>query len=55
MKKNSVDHGRAKHIDVKYHHICDKIKRGEVKLDYCEISVMLADIMTKGLPRATRT
>ena len=29
---------RAKHIDIKYHHI-----RDEVKLEYCETSVMLAD------------
>uniref|UniRef100_A0AAV1U0S8 Reverse transcriptase Ty1/copia-type domain-containing protein n=1 Tax=Peronospora matthiolae TaxID=2874970 RepID=A0AAV1U0S8_9STRA len=49
MTKNPVNHGRAKHIDIKYHHIRDEVKRGEVKLKYCETSVMLADIMTKGL------
>ncbi|KAG2788581.1 hypothetical protein PC111_g24206 [Phytophthora cactorum] len=43
-------HGRAKHIDIKYHHIRDEVKRGEVKLEYCETSLMLADIMTKALP-----
>uniref|UniRef100_H3GN88 Reverse transcriptase Ty1/copia-type domain-containing protein n=1 Tax=Phytophthora ramorum TaxID=164328 RepID=H3GN88_PHYRM len=55
MTKNPVNHGRAKHIDIKYHHIRDKVKRGEVKLQYCETSVMLADIMTKALagPRHT--
>ncbi|KAG4036942.1 hypothetical protein PC123_g27489 [Phytophthora cactorum] len=53
--KNPVNHGRAKHIDIKYHHIRDEVKRGEVKLQYCETSVMLADIMTKALagPRHT--
>lgn len=30
MTKNPVNHGRAKHIDIKYHHIRDEIKRGEV-------------------------
>ncbi|KAF0688449.1 hypothetical protein As57867_019867, partial [Aphanomyces stellatus] len=50
MTKNPVNHGRAKHIDIKYHHIRDEVKRGEVKLEYCETSVMLADIMTKTLP-----
>ncbi|KAG2791857.1 hypothetical protein PC113_g25768 [Phytophthora cactorum] len=50
MTKNPVNHGRAKHIDIKYHHIHDEVKRGEVKLEYCETSVMLADIMTKALP-----
>ena len=49
MTKNPVNHGRAKHIDIKYHHIRDEVKRGEVKLEYCETSAMLADIMTKGL------
>uniref|UniRef100_A0AAV1VJC0 Reverse transcriptase Ty1/copia-type domain-containing protein n=1 Tax=Peronospora matthiolae TaxID=2874970 RepID=A0AAV1VJC0_9STRA len=49
ITKNPVNHGRAKHIDVKYHHIRDEVKRGEVKLKYCETAVMLADIMTKGL------
>uniref|UniRef100_A0AAV1V8R4 Integrase catalytic domain-containing protein n=1 Tax=Peronospora matthiolae TaxID=2874970 RepID=A0AAV1V8R4_9STRA len=49
MTKNPVNHGRAKHIDVKYHHIRDEVKRGEVKLKYCETAVILADIMTKGL------
>uniref|UniRef100_A0AAV1UWV9 Integrase catalytic domain-containing protein n=1 Tax=Peronospora matthiolae TaxID=2874970 RepID=A0AAV1UWV9_9STRA len=49
MTKNPVNHGRAKHIDIKYHHIRDGVKRGEVKLEYCETTLMLADIMTKGL------
>uniref|UniRef100_A0AAV1VCK0 Reverse transcriptase Ty1/copia-type domain-containing protein n=1 Tax=Peronospora matthiolae TaxID=2874970 RepID=A0AAV1VCK0_9STRA len=49
MTKNPVNHGRAKHIDIKYHHIRDEVKRGEVQLEYCETSVMMADIMTKGL------
>ena len=49
MTKNPVNHGLAKHIDIKYHHIRDEVKRGEVKLEYCETSIMLADIMTKGL------
>ena len=50
MTKNPVNHGRAKHIDIKYHHIRDEVKRGEVKLQYCETALMLAVIMTKGLP-----
>ena len=50
MTKNPVNHGRAKHIDIKYHHIRDEVKSGEVKLKYCETATMLVDIMTKGLP-----
>ena len=50
MTKNPVNHGRAKHIDIKYHHIRDEVKHGDVKLEYCETAIMLADIMTKGMP-----
>ncbi|KAG3046761.1 hypothetical protein PI125_g26935 [Phytophthora idaei] len=55
MTKNPVNHGRTKHIDIKYHHIRDEVKRGEVKLEYCETSAMLADIMTKALPGPRHT
>jgi hypothetical protein len=50
MTKNPVNHGRAKHIDIKYHHIRDEVKSGEVEVEYCSTSVMLADLLTKGLP-----
>jgi hypothetical protein len=36
MTKNPVNHGRAKHIDIKYH-------------VYCSTDKMLADLLTKGL------
>ena len=49
MTNNPVKHGRAKHIDIKYHHIRDEVKRGEVKVKYCDTSIILANIMTKGL------
>ena len=49
MTMNPVNRACSKHIDIKYHHIRDEVKCGEVKLEYCEETVMLADIMTKGL------
>ncbi|POM58553.1 mitochondrial protein [Phytophthora palmivora] len=49
--ENPVNHGRAKYIDIKYHHIRDEVKRGEVIVEYCETATMLADILTKGLAR----
>ncbi|KAJ8566600.1 hypothetical protein ON010_g6522 [Phytophthora cinnamomi] len=49
MTKNPVNHGRAKHIDIKYHHLRDEVERGEVIVEYCETATMLADIMTKEL------
>ncbi|CAH0473810.1 unnamed protein product [Peronospora belbahrii] len=50
MTKNPVNHGRAKHIDIKYHHIRDEFKRGEVEIEHCDTSIMLADILTKAIP-----
>ncbi|KAF1328882.1 Integrase catalytic core protein, partial [Globisporangium splendens] len=48
--KNPVSHGRAKHIDIKYHHIRDEVKSDEVEVEYCSTWTMLADLLTKGLP-----
>ena len=50
MTKNPVNHGRAKHIDIKYHHIRDEVKLGHVQVKYCETAKMLADVLTKGMP-----
>lgn len=50
MKKNPVNYGRAKHVDIKYRYIRDEVKRGNVKMNYCKTSGMLADIMSRGLP-----
>ena len=49
MKKKPINHGRAKHIDIRHHHIRDEVRRGEVKIEYCVTTAMLADIMTKRL------
>ncbi len=51
MAKNPQFHGRAKHIEIKHHFICDQIARGIIKLEYCPTSQMIADILTKGLSR----
>ena len=50
MTKNPVNHGRDKHIDIKYHHIRNEVKFGQVEIEYCETAKMLADLLTKGLP-----
>ena len=40
-----------KHVAIKYHFIRDQVDNGTVVLKYCKTEDMLADIMTKGLPR----
>jgi hypothetical protein len=49
MTKHPVNHGRAKHIDIKFHHIRDEVKSQAVQVMYCPTSDMLANLLTKGL------
>ena len=51
MTKNPQYHGRAKHIDIKYHFVHDLLERETIQLKYCCSEDMIADILTKGLPR----
>ena len=38
---------RTKHIDVRFHYVCDEFKRGAIGIDYCPIDKMEADALTK--------
>ena len=49
---NLVQHGRTKHINVKFHSIREAKKNLLIKLHYYPTDVQLADIMTKALPRS---
>ena len=42
-------HARMKHIDIHYHFIRDVVKKGYIKLQYCPMDDMMADILTKVL------
>lgn len=44
--------GRAKHIDVAYHLVRDRVSTGEVVMDYLPSADMIADGFTKALPAA---
>ncbi|GKC01003.1 retrovirus-related pol polyprotein from transposon TNT 1-94 [Tanacetum coccineum] len=48
---SNVQHSRAKHIDVRYHFIKEKVKNGIVELYFVRTKYQLADIFTKPLPR----
>ena len=50
LSKNLVQHGRSKHIDMKYHFLIDYVKQKVVKLQYCNTEEQVADIFTKALP-----
>ena len=51
LSKNPKNHPRTKHIDVKYHYIRETVENGYIKLLYCPTAEMVADVMTKGLPK----
>ncbi|GMF58098.1 unnamed protein product [Phytophthora fragariaefolia] len=44
---------RTKHIDIRYHFICEKVATGEVKLKYVESKNQLAVFLTNGLSTKT--
>ena len=42
---------RTRYVDIRYHFIRDYTQDGTIKLIYCESKRMLADILTKALPK----
>jgi len=49
-KNNSGIHNKAKHIQIKYHFVEDLVNDDIIELKYCSTNLMIADILTKGLP-----
>jgi hypothetical protein len=44
-------HARIKHIEIQYHYICEIIKKGMVKFQYCNTNENIVDIFTKSLTK----
>ena len=51
IAKNPVAHSRTKHISICYHYIREAVQEGIVNLCYCPTEQMIADLLTKPLPR----
>ena len=49
MAKNQQYHGRAKHIDIKFHYIREQVEKKTIQLEYCESNNMVVDMLTKAL------
>ena len=51
LAKNPKDHNRTKHIDIKFHYTRQLITSKELRLEHVPTGKMVADTMTKGLPK----
>lgn len=51
LAENPVFHARSKYIDVRHHYILEVLKDNRVKVIYISTQDMVADVLTKGLPR----
>ena len=49
LVENAIYSERTKHIDVKYHAVRDRMKKGMIAVKYCEGTKMTADMLTKPL------
>jgi hypothetical protein len=47
MIENPIFHDRSKHIEIRYHYICDMVQRGDIKLQYISMDEQVVDVMTK--------
>ena len=51
LSKNAKNHNRTKHIDIAFHFVRERVQSEELSVVYCPTADMIADIMTKGLPK----
>ncbi|GKV17840.1 hypothetical protein SLEP1_g28296 [Rubroshorea leprosula] len=49
LAKNPVQHGRSKHINIRFHYLQDLIDKRVIELKYCKSENQVADILTKPL------
>lgn len=52
LAQNPTFHNRSKHIDIRFHFVRDALKEKKLTIHHVSSEDMLADVMTKGLPRA---
>ncbi len=51
LAKNPEYHARSKHIDIRHHFIRNMIENKEFIVKHKKTNDMVADILTKGLPK----
>ena len=53
LARNAKYHSQTKHIDICHHFVRERVVSNEIRVIYCRTEDMVADIMTKGLPKPT--
>lgn len=51
LSKNAVLHKKSKHIDIGFHFTRELVEKKEIEVTYLRTNQMLADILTKSLPK----
>ena len=51
LSRNPKHHNRVKHIDISFHFARERVASKEIEVIYCPTEKMIADVMTKPLPR----
>ena len=51
LGKNPVNHARTKHIDIWHHYVREAVEDHVIDLEYCPTKKMIADLLTKPLPK----
>ena len=51
LAENPIFHAKTKHIEVKYHFIWEKFQEGKFILKHISTAKMIADVLTKPLPK----
>ena len=50
LTKNTKDHGKVKHIDIRHHYIRELLHSGTITMEQVSSADNLADLFTKPLP-----
>jgi hypothetical protein len=51
LAKDNKFHSRTKHIDLRYHVICEAFEDGKVEMNYIPTAENVSDIFTKALAK----
>ena len=49
LAKNSISHGRSKHIETKFHFLREQVGKGKLEVKHCNTKKKVTDIFTKPL------